>query len=513
MNPNIPIPTDNSYSPALWEQVIPDAIEKVNTHVLWLLRIEQMIYSDLREQVKVGLDELEADGATQVDTFPSLIQDIFISLYSLSPRYNDPDTLTATTQHFNAPVLDNIINSEQYRAVKALCEGNALVAYETTHEIAQSIVERLDELLDRDSIEEVEALESKQSQLRAKAQEALAHNDPADIQNIAESLAANEQQIDKLSKLVARSVRQSYGVIQDAAAAALDKAQEASATLHSWGAGNSSPQAIKQNMEILRRVQSSEKLRDVIKYLGKFREIYDNARKSSYTYGRGEIYDIVLGKDFTRTLSSEYALLALPETVPLFIRKVQRKALKQYRKRERTTKGHGDIVICIDESGSITGEPIAWAKAVALVLLEHATRNSRSCAMVRFASDVKPVTHIFTKGKYTTEDVFNFAESFLGGGTDFETPLKQAVTLIEDEGFENADIMFITDGFCHISDEFASDFHDKCEQLKFSVTGIIIDANGTSTDSSLVPFCKKVYRLNATDDDNVASDIITNFAQ
>jgi len=293
----------------------------------------------------------------------------------------------------------------------------------------------------------------------------------------------------------------------------LDKAQEASATLHSWGIGDSSSQAIQQNMEILRRVQSSEKLRDVIKYLGKFREIYDNARKSSYTYGRGEIYDIVLGKDFTRAISSEYALLALPETVPLFIRKVQRKTLKQYRRRERTNKGHGDIVVCIDESGSMTGEPIAWAKAVALVLLEHATRNNRSCAMVRFASDDKPVTHVFSKGKYTSEDVFDFAESFLNGGTNFEAPLRQATTLIEDEGFENADIMFITDGFCHISDEFASNFHDKCEQLKFSVTGVIIDTDGTGTDSSLKPFCKKVFRLDGTNGDNVASDIITSFAQ
>jgi len=513
MNPNTLAPTGISHSPALWEQVTTDTVEKVNTHVLRPLRVEQMIYSDLREQVKAGLDELEADGAAQVDTFPSLIQDIFISLYSIKPRHNDPDALTLTARQFNASIMDNIMNSEQYHAVKALCEGHDLVAYGSVHEIAQFIHESLDELLDSDSIEELEALESQQAGLRAKVQEALANNALANTQDIAESLAANEQQIDKLSKLVVRGVRQSSSVIQDAVAAALDKAQETSAILQSWGDGYSSPQAIQQNMEILRRVQSSKKLRNIIKYLGKFREIYDNARKSSYTHGRGEKYDIVLGKDFTRAIASEYALLALPETVPLFIQKVQRKALKQYRRRERVNKGYGDIVVCIDESGSMTGDPIAWAKAVAIVLLEHAVIYNRRCAMVRFASDDKPVTHIFSKGKYTTEDVFNFAESFLNGGTDFETPLSQAATLIENEGFENADIMFITDGACCISDNFVSSFRDKCKQLKFSVTGIIIDTDGASTDSSLTPFCKKVYHLSGMSGDDIVLDIITSFVQ
>ena len=245
----------------------------------------------------------------------------------------------------------------------------------------------------------------------------------------------------------------------------------------------------------------------IVKHLGRYREILDNARKGSFIYGRGEKYDIVLGSDFTRAISSEYAYLATPETIPLFIRKVQRKTLKQYRKRERISKGYGDIVVCIDESDSMEGSPIAWAKAVALVLLELAAQNGRSCAMVRFA-DEQPVTHIFTKGKYTTNDVFDFAESFLGGGTDFETPLKKAVTLIENQGFEDADVMFITDGDCCISNEFAENFCDIRSQLKFKVTGIVIGAD----EFSLEPFCEKVYCLNQTKTGvEIATDIITSF--
>ena len=99
------------------------------------------------------------------------------------------------------------------------------------------------------------------------------------------------------------------------------------------------------------------------------------------------------------------------------------------------------------------------------------------------------------------------------GYTDFEAPLTQAVTLIENEGFENADIMFITDGYCSISDEFIESFREKSKQLKFKVTGIVIDSDLPGMDFSLTLFCEKVYRLSEMTGDNIATDIITNFVR
>ena len=509
MESNILTTTINFRGSEIREGVIVDTGSNANTHVLRSTRIEKMIYGDLREQIKTGLDEIESVGAVKLDTFPSLIQDTFVLLYSLNPRHDNIDTLTANARNFNAPLLDFIMGCDHYATLKSLCEGRDLIAYEAVNVMNQHLLEKLNEILNADALEELDALEQQQAELKARVN-GMEQDDPSDEASIAdmiERIADNEQQMELLSRAVSRSIRQNKDAIQCAVTSALEIAQEASDTIKSWGNGDSSPAALQQNVELLRRVQSSAKLRDIIRHLGKYREILDNARKISFIYGRGEKYDIVLGNDFTRAISSEYAYLATPETVPLFIRKVQRKTLKQYRKRERVSKGYGDIVVCIDESGSMKGNRIAWAKAVALVLLEHAAQNGRSCVMVRFASPDKFVTHLFTKGKYTTDDVFNFAESFLCGGTDFETPLKQALTLIETEGFENADVMFITDGECRISDEFADNFREKSRQLKFKVTGIVM---GTD-DFSLTPFCEKIYRLEQMSGDDIASDIITSF--
>ena len=42
------------------------------------------------------------------------------------------------------------------------------------------------------------------------------------------------------------------------------------------------------------------------------------------------------------------------------------------------------------------------------------------------------------------------AETFLRGGTDFKQPLDEAIQLMN-SGFENADIVFLTDGLCKLA--------------------------------------------------------------
>ena len=498
-----------------WERLKNDNSHKTITRVLRSTRLETMIYKDLRERNKNGLDEIEAEGLEKLITFSSLLQDVFQALYSLNPRRNDEDALTTTARQFNAEIINFVMTNNQYPAIKALCEGRELPAYEAVREFAELILDKLDELLGTDSggnaAEALNNIEQQRDELKMKLLEAMERGDPADEGNIlsmAASIAGKEEQIECLSDIISQNIRKNKDVIQSALDSAAEKAQEVAAVLKSWGNNDSSLKALRQNEELLRRVQSSPRLREIAKYLGRYLEVLDNARKTGYNYGRGDKYDTVLGNDFTRAVSSEYAYLALPETVPLFIRKVQRKTLKQYRKRERISQGHGDIVVCIDESGSMEGDSIAWAKAVALVLLEYASQHKRSCAMVRFASAGYTETSVYEAGKYTAEDIFEFAESFLNGGTDFEAPLTEAAELIEREGFENADVVFITDGACAVSNEFATGFREKSMQLKFKVTGIVIDIDDSDMTFSLEPFCEKVYRLSELTGDDVAADVI-----
>ena len=215
------------------------------------------------------------------------------------------------------------------------------------------------------------------------------------------------------------------------------------------------------NAELLALVRKSQVLRDISRYLGRFREIFAQGKRNGYSYGRGEKYALELGRDLSRALTSELAMLASPQTTPLFLRKYQRGQIKQYQRREPIYKGMGDIICCLDESDSTGGDPAAWGKAVALTLLEIAADSGRSFALIHFSRSRRFQTDLFRPGAYTMADKLRAAETFLGGGTNFQTPMNEALRLIEAEGFENADIVFVTDGECELPDQYLEQLRDR----------------------------------------------------
>lgn len=244
----------------------------------------------------------------------------------------------------------------------------------------------------------------------------------------------------------------------------------------------------------------------ITRQLGRMREIVSAARKNGYAFGRGEKYSIELGRDLNRLLSSEYALLALPETAPLFYRKYQNKSLKQYQRREPIKKGRGDLIFCLDESGSTEGENAAWGKALALTMLGIAARDGRKFALVHFASRNQFQTDLFLPGQYGQEEMLRAAECFLNGGTNFETPLTEALRLMEQGGFQKADVVFVTDGACALPELFLAKLREAQAAHRFTVTGILLD-QGDSFPFSLALFCAKVYHTSELAGDAIAAQL------
>lgn len=215
-----------------------------------------------------------------------------------------------------------------------------------------------------------------------------------------------------------------------------------------------------------------------------------------------------LGNDLSRALTSELAMLAVPETLPLFLRKYQHRQIKQYRRREPVYKGAGDIICCLDESGSTAGDLAAWGKAVALTLLEIAQSEGRKFALVHFSGPGRFQTDVFLPGQSSLEEKLRAAETFLGGGTDFQTPLAEAERLMREDGFENADIAFITDGECSLPETCVDTLQRAQSELCFTVTGILLDEGNAGMDFSLKTFCQNIYRTSELTGDQIVEEIV-----
>lgn len=100
------------------------------------------------------------------------------------------------------------------------------------------------------------------------------------------------------------------------------------------------------------------------------------------------------------------------------------------------------------------------------------------------------------------------AETFLGGGTNFQMPLDEALRLMEENGFENADVVFITDGECALSDEYAALLGAEQVSRRFTVTGVLLDKGKPAMDFSLKPFCQVIYRTSELVGDEIVQKLV-----
>ena len=201
-------------------------------------------------------------------------------------------------------------------------------------------------------------------------------------------------------------------------------------------------------------------------------------------------------------------MLASPKTMPLFLQKYQRKQLKQYQRREPIYKGMGDIICCLDESASTQGDPAAWGKAVVLTLLEIAADGGRNFALIHFSDSEDFMTDLFRPGAYTMADKMKAAETFLNGGTDFETPMREALRLMREEGFENADIVFISDGECAMPEHFLTELRQEQAERRFTITGVLLDSGSPGMDFSLKSFCQNIYRTSELAGEDIVRELV-----
>ena len=90
------------------------------------------------------------------------------------------------------------------------------------------------------------------------------------------------------------------------------------------------------------------------------------------------------------------------------------------------------------------------------------------------------------------KDVFELAEYFPGGGTNFEEPLNKALELLQASKFKGGDIVFITDGESNVGDSWLKSFEEEKSKLKFKVYSVLIDVSDRESHHTLSHFSDKV---------------------
>ncbi|WP_018154756.1 vWA domain-containing protein [Methanothermococcus thermolithotrophicus] len=200
----------------------------------------------------------------------------------------------------------------------------------------------------------------------------------------------------------------------------------------------------KKKMELAEELLKNRRLNEFIEKLGKFKKMALRKQKTKIKHFNGEKHDIKYGSDLSKLLITEVKNLSDECLYVDFLKRFSEHKLLNYEiLNHDDTKG--DFIVCLDLSGSMRGAKEIWAKAIALSLLEIQLRDKKRFICILFDDDIREI-RIFDK-KPCSEEIIEFASVFFGGGTNFEKPIKKALTF-------NGDIVFITDGECDMHREF-----------------------------------------------------------
>lgn len=232
-----------------------------------------------------------------------------------------------------------------------------------------------------------------------------------------------------------------------------DETEEALSVLHGVQPGTGKKtNDLNEKKKLANRLKNSKQLRALTKKLGALRRVWlqrKRAKSSSATYEA--ITGATFGNDITRAFPAELALAATPQGRALFALKFSQKTIltKDYTAQQKNL-GKGPVVMYIDVSGSMSGEPELWSKAIAFVIAEEALKDNRKVSISLFDTRVSHTVDLSPKSD-NLQTMLDFVGTWtLGGGTSFNAVLSHAI----DKGCKDAraDVLLITDGHSEVNE-------------------------------------------------------------
>jgi uncharacterized protein with von Willebrand factor type A (vWA) domain len=466
-------------------------------HDKWDLQDLEAVMKELRSFA----DSRDKLCEVATETGGALSDDAYFLLLKYAYEFAQENDIRPT-HRINRFVEDEMIKLPKYAELRAM----GTVGDEISSALAFEVLEgHLEEIMDRlqKAMEKAQQIEQKMREQWEKEQEKRSVEDMLqDLDNPDEALEKRLQELkdqieslggdaEQLKQQLEQELEDQAPGIRNQLNQGLGKASEdlkneqAAAQLFGTDPGELRRMPADKRLEMARALKNRPNLAKLADLVGPMRRLAFTAQRRRVDYAVDEVYEIELGDDLSRILPDELIRLHKPQTRRAFLVDYSEKKLQQFRLRGEEEVGKGDIIYCADSSGSMMGDREVYSKAVGLVLADMAKAQKRGFRGVIFGSASEISIHDFpTPQDFTFEKLLDFAEFSFMGGTDFQAPLTVALEHLQKQhdatGKVNADIVFATDGWCSVSEEFLKHFKAEQERLRFQVFGVVI---GSSPDS------------------------------
>lgn len=495
--------------------------------------IDIEIYKDIYDTSTV-MQNTVTEGNKIYPAFEYLHQDIFLSLYKYKTKLL-PETDMHLSSRLNHKFAQTYLNTPEYIKLRQTCRLDQFNAALGTEIIGQKVLEIIKEVMQQmkdlqDKIDKMNELKKAEQQMDTLIEdnknldeliEDMMQNGGNPSQLLAQQQAnnASNQQLKELANKIAAeldTLLEDDEILNEITAKSGDafdetaqEVSEISDLVEAWGLGEGERSRVSfdNKKDAIEKIRRSNKLSKLTDLIGRFKESAITEQKKKTKNGAVEISSVKTGKNIQDTLPSERLNLCNDVTKKDFYRRYSENQLLVYSKESNKEKNKGPIICCIDTSGSMQGKEEMWSKALGIAVLEIAQLQKRDYACILYDSRAEdPI--VIKKDEIAPQKIIDIAERFSGGGTSFEAPLKKATDLIKSSAFKDADILFITDGDCYVSDDFKRKFKQLKEDKEFKTLGVLVNmGRGHTSNTSLKEFCDDIVPVsNIADLTNSESD-------
>ncbi|MCF6256016.1 MAG: VWA domain-containing protein [Gammaproteobacteria bacterium] len=157
------------------------------------------------------------------------------------------------------------------------------------------------------------------------------------------------------------------------------------------------------------------------------------------------------------------------------------------------TRKKGPIILCIDTSGSMHGEPERLAKAICLEVIRQATRLKQPCLLFAFSGPGQLLEQSLSFDRNGLRPIIRFLQQTFHGGTDIREPFARALEKITERHWQHTDILLVSDGRFPVPEHLTKKLADAQKREGLRVFGITV---GHWSSSSMEAVCQTVYRVN-----------------
>jgi len=410
-----------------------------------------------------------------------LQQDIFYSFFKYNPKFINDDKIQ---QEFRVhkEMIKKAQKNENWRKMRNMTKLDEVNSTIATAYFSEELVREISKR-DKKLQKQIQELQKQRQQIIDLMKDFANAKKEADKKQLAEQIEKVTQEIQQKSEQAMKNISQIS--VSQAIKNATKKMAEYHETTNTlmWGTETSQMRKVnpEERIALANYLLTNEKLFKLVKELGKLKNIFAETKRREIKHGTSEIYSIGTGRDLGRILPCEVLKMRHPVLKKDFYKRFLDGSLLEYSLRSKEKMGKGNIIVCLDCSGSMSSKLYdeisreLYAKALALAILELAVRDNRNYHLIMFEATIKQEYKFGKDKKPNVNDIISIANTTYTGGTNFDAPLEKAISSINEEG----DIVFITDGMCKVGNDFLKKFNEVKKKLNFQVVSLQVGNSST----------------------------------